>query len=366
MRIAVLMELAPRKLGSFEGWLLELSRAARERGHHIDLYGRAPLHPVLARSFADLGVGWELADTLERAPVHAVRRLRRYDTLHLDLVAPRSRLAALCYAAAPAKVLFVDRSGGLPPSEEPKDGVLRGSLRKAADRLTAARIASMAGVSDDVRKRDRRRFGLEEPRLHTLYNGIDVRRFRPRPRPARKSIEIASVAHLVPLKGIDVLLRALALVRRGDVGLTVVGDGPEYERLSALARSLGVGSRVRFLGLRDDTHVLLAAADLFCHPTLAEAFGLVIAEAMASGLPVVASRVGGIPEVVSEGETGLLVPPGDAGALAGAIDRLVDSPRLRRRLGAAARKRAVERFDVRTCAAAHLDWCEQVAGSENR
>jgi glycosyltransferase involved in cell wall biosynthesis len=176
-------------------------------------------------------------------------------------------------------------------------------------------------------------------------------------------VVVATVAHLIPQKGVDHLLRALAQMRRR-ARLQVIGDGPEASRLSALAAELGIGDRVQLLGLRDDVAEVLQAADVFVHPAIwGEAFGLTIAEAMATGLPVVASRVGGIPELVTHGETGLLVPPGDAGALAGALDRLAADGEERARLGANARQRVLERFDLRTSVRAHLALCEEAAAS---
>jgi glycosyltransferase involved in cell wall biosynthesis len=144
----------------------------------------------------------------------------------------------------------------------------------------------------------------------------------------------------------------------------VIGDGPETPRLGALAAELGIGERVQLLGLRDDVAEVLQAADVFVHPAVwGEAFGLTIAEAMAAGLPVVASRVGGIPELVTHGETGLLVPPGDAGALAGALNLLAADAQERARLGANARRRVLERFDLQTSVRAHLGLCEEAAAS---
>ena len=114
----------------------------------------------------------------------------------------------------------------------------------------------------------------------------------------------------------------------------------------------------RFLGLRTDLNSVLRDADIFVHPAVwQEAFGLVIAEAMATGCPVVASQIGAVPELVVDGVTGLLVPPGDSDAIAGALERLAMDPELRNRLGEAARKRAERMFDLESCVRHHLEWC---------
>jgi glycosyltransferase involved in cell wall biosynthesis len=354
------MNLAPRKLGSFEGWVEALCREARARGERLDVFGRLPAHPAFLSALREVGSEWRTVDALLHDPFKAAWTLSRYDVLHLNMFAPRSRLALLAYAAFPARVIFVDHTSDPRPSPSARPN----SLRQWVDRATMTRVTRFAGVSDYVRDRGRARFALRD-RARTIYNGVDPRRFSPRasPRAAGGEVLIATVAHLIPQKGVDHLLRALAQMRQR-VRLQVIGDGPEAPRLGALAAELGIGERVQLLGLRDDVAEVLQAADVFVHPAIwSEAFGLTIAEAMAAGLPVVASRVGGIPELVTHGETGLLVPPGDAGALAGALDLLAADGQERARLGANARRRVLERFDLQTSVRAHLGLCEEAAAS---
>ncbi|MEA2326849.1 MAG: hypothetical protein QOE68_1808 [Thermoanaerobaculia bacterium] len=157
---------------------------------------------------------------------------------------------------------------------------------------------------------------------------------------------ILTVAHLYPRKGVDTLLRAFASVS-GDGVLRIVGTGPERERLEHLARTLDIADRIHFLG-----HLPFAAlvaeyrnATIFALPTEQEGFGIVFLEAMASGLPIVATRVAAVPEVVSDGMTGLLVDPGDEVALAQRIDALLRDTDLGGRFGFAGRT-TVSRFDA--------------------
>lgn len=154
-------------------------------------------------------------------------------------------------------------------------------------------------------------------------------------------------ARLTKVKGVDHLIRSAALVRarREDVRVLIAGDGPEREALKELARQVAPGS-VRFLGRRDDVPDLLAAAGVVAIPSLAEGQGLILLEAMAAGRPVVASRVGGLADVVQDGETGLLVPPADPEALAAGILAVVESPELAARLGASARRYAETELTV--------------------
>jgi glycosyltransferase involved in cell wall biosynthesis len=159
-----------------------------------------------------------------------------------------------------------------------------------------------------------------------------------------------------PYKGFHVLLDAVRRLRqqgREDVVLALCGEGPQLPELREQARPLG--EQVRFLGRRDDVPQLLGGATIAVVPSLwEEAFGLAVAEGMAAGVPVVASRIGGIPEQVEDGQSGLLVPPGDADALAGALLRLLSDPEERTRLAAQGRERARNHFSIeRTVAALH-------------
>jgi len=151
-----------------------------------------------------------------------------------------------------------------------------------------------------------------------------------------------TLCSLVERKGIDVLLQALAL--QPDIVLWIGGDGPERSALEALAGELKLESRVRFLGRRADKADLLAACDLFVLPSRAEGLGVAALEAMALARPVVASAVGGLGEVVVDGETGLLVPPEDPQALSHALHELGGDSALRAQLGEAGAARAREHF----------------------
>jgi glycosyltransferase involved in cell wall biosynthesis len=197
--------------------------------------------------------------------------------------------------------------------------------------------------------------GVPRERLRVIPNGLDLARFTPRP-PAAAIRRIVTVANLRAEKGHDTVLAAAPaiLARHPDATFTFAGDGPRREPLEILARALGVGGRVRFLGECQDVAPVLAAADLFVLPSRSEAFPNAVIEAMAAALPVVVSRVGGIPEVVRHGENGVLVPPDDHEALAEAVLGLMDRPGEAAELGAAARRdvardytidRMVERFE---------------------
>lgn len=174
---------------------------------------------------------------------------------------------------------------------------------------------------------------------------------------------LAGVGSLTVRKAYDVVVRAigeLPLALRRHVHLVVCGEGNERASIEALRADLDLESRVHLLGWRDDVPELLRSADAFVHPAMDEGFGLVVVEAAAAGLPIVASDVGGIPEIIEHGVSGLLVPPGEPQALAGAIQELIDDPERARRLGEAARRTAFERFSAEAMAAAYMELYERL------
>lgn len=185
--------------------------------------------------------------------------------------------------------------------------------------------------------------GVAPSRCHVVPNGVEVSRFADTPRSTRAGEgKMLCVARLVPQKGIDVLLRAVAAVRvaAGDVHLTVLGDGPERPNLVRLAADLGLTDLVEFRGAVTEVAPHLAGAGIFVLPSRFEGFPLALLEAMAAGLPVVATVVDGNTDIVRHGMDGLLVPPDDPGALANALLRLLREPSLAAQLGGEARRRA--------------------------
>jgi glycosyltransferase involved in cell wall biosynthesis len=160
---------------------------------------------------------------------------------------------------------------------------------------------------------------------------------------------IGTVAGFRRVKGHDVLLRAVAELAPTERRLRLVflGFGEEEEALARQTRELGLSERVVWAGRRRDVREVLPAFDVKCLPSRREAFPLAVMEAMAAGLPIVASRTGGVPEMVSDGDEGLLVRPEDHVALAASLRRLLGDSALRARMGAAARRRAERDFDIR-------------------
>lgn len=236
------------------------------------------------------------------------------------------------------------------------------------DRLTLRSDEVIVCVSDAVRRFIHRRTGIAEHRLRVIHNGVDLERAARAAEPyARRAAAervrrelgldpdaplVVAVGRLEPQKGYHDLIAAWVEVRRNSPAraapqLLIAGEGSERRALAALRRSQHVTGCVHLLGHRDDVPALLAAADLFVLSSHYEGFGLVVAEAMAAGLPVVATAVDSIPEVLGDGGAGVLAPPGDPPALANAIRRVLALPRPERaRMGAIGERRAREKFSL--------------------
>jgi glycosyltransferase involved in cell wall biosynthesis len=224
---------------------------------------------------------------------------------------------------------------------------------RLAEKVAAARF--VVCVSDFTRSQLMRTVAEEHwPKLRVVHCGVDPRVFDADP--ARHAageagrLRVLVVARLVQGKGHALLLEAIAaLARRGvDVHLDVVGDGPKHAALARIATRLGVTQLVTFRGSigQDDIREEYRRSDVFCLPSFAEGVPVVLMEAMAMGLPVVASDIMGIPELVEDGVSGFLVRPGRADTLVDALAALAAEPALRAAMGASGRRRVLAAFNV--------------------
>jgi glycosyltransferase involved in cell wall biosynthesis len=186
-------------------------------------------------------------------------------------------------------------------------------------------------------------------KLAVVRCGIEPARYGAAPRD-HFGRHVLFVGRLAAVKGVSLLLEAFARIRAAypDARLTLVGDGPERAALQAQAAALGLSETAHFAGYRSQEEVaaLLSEADMLVLPSFAEGLPVVLMEALASRIPVIATPIAGVSELVRDGETGLLVPPGDVKGLATALDRLLSDPELCRRLGEAGRAAVLERHDV--------------------
>lgn len=225
--------------------------------------------------------------------------------------------------------------------------------RLVSSPLREADVAVSEFVTAELRRRPHAR------RLLRIHNGLDLGLFSPAATPLSGRVRVGCAARLVPGKGVGTLLRAAVVLGEAVETIAIAGDGPERAQLEQDAQDLGVGGTVAFEGRVDAMPAFWRGCSLAVVPSeSAESFSMTTLEAMASGIPVVASAVGGIPEVLVDGVTGTLVPPADPEALALAIGRYAADPVLRQEHGRAGLERARRCFSIDTTAARYLELFE--------
>lgn len=360
------------KRGSFEDYLLQLCRALRQLGLRTHVVAGPQWDGILQSEFEALGVGMTaLPDQALRSPVHAAKTLLRTRPylLHYHFGSPSSLLAALARGLGVRRFVFTDHGSrsAVTPAMRP---LSLAWLKRCARQVRARLVDLYLPVSNEVAGHLRAEIGLPLSKVRPLMNGIDLCRFRPIEAAERDSLRrrlfrlgpqdqlLLFAGQLTAQKGVlDLLaIQAQLLARFPALHMAWAGAGPLRANVDATA-----GPRVHVLGRRGDVAALLQAADLIVVPSRwREAFALILAEAAACGVPAVASAIGGIPEVVANRTTGILVPPGDADALLGAIAALVADPDWRRVMGAAARARAEAMFDLNAMIAATIRQYERL------
>lgn len=327
--------------GTFVG-ISVLRRALEEAGHRVDLVAPSGNSAsMVSRFFFNLGA-------------RGAARNRKFDAIvgfDLDglFVSSRGTPRIASIKGVIADELQFER------------GSTRLSLRFASrlEELHAKRADLVLTTSEYAASRIVAAYGVARERIRIVPEPISLIRWEASlaasRRVEREGPGILCVAHLYPRKEVASLIRALLLMRT-PARLRIVGTGPQGEALQALARALGLSDRVTFLGHIpfDRLAEEYRSADIFCLPSVQEGFGIVFVEAMAACLPVVACQAAAVPEVVADGETGLLVPPFDVPALAFVLDRLAIHEADRRRLGEAGRNR-VARYDAPVVAQEFLE-----------
>jgi sugar transferase (PEP-CTERM/EpsH1 system associated) len=239
-------------------------------------------------------------------------------------------------------------------------------------------------MSQDIARWLERSVGVPRGKIRQLYSGVDVERFTPTPATAGEGggegtvpspppsptavgegVRIGTIGRLDPVKNQAALIEAFATLKTSHphLRLVIVGDGPLRESLQQHAADLGVADAVTFTGARSDTPDLLRSFDVFVLPSINEGISNTILEAMASGLPVVADRVGGNPELVADGLTGALYEGADPATLAAALRPYVTDSGLRRAHGEAARARVVQNFGLDSMVARYLALYDELLGS---
>jgi glycosyltransferase involved in cell wall biosynthesis len=335
----------PEGSGTYIG-ISVLSEALEARGHRVEVLAPAPRRGPVS--------------LLRRLQFNVrARRLARELLPELDVIVGFDLDGFLLQSGgvrrvAAIKGVLADESGferGLAHVRLTVESLLERRHVRQVDRILTSSAYSAGRIAE--------KYGVPAHRITVVPEPIDLvrwrRAFESAPELPRGGNSILCVAHLYPRKNVATLLAAMTRLSNQAV-LRVVGTGPDLARLERRARELGLDGRVEFLG-----HVAFdrlageyRRADVFCLPSRQEGFGIVFLEAMAAGLPIVAARAAAVPEVVSDGESGILIAPDSPGDLAAALDRLLSDPEERRRLGEAGRQR-VTRFDVSLVSRYFLD-----------
>nr|WP_294503838.1 glycosyltransferase family 4 protein [uncultured Rhodopila sp.] len=352
------------KRAPFEDYALRLAERGHEAGLVVDIVAGPVADPALRADLEAAGATLTCLPhgALESGWQFAKEMLRRRPTLvHCHFGSPSTVLAPIARILGARGFVFTDH--GSRRTVEPVGG-LKLTLRRLRRRMQAAFIDRWLPVSSFNGDMVMREVGVARDRVRTLFNGIDLSRARhaeARGRAATRArlglpadARIALfVGDLSEAKGVDDILAIQNLMLAAEPAsiMVWVGDGALRDEVQRTA-----GPRVLVLGRRGDVPDLLCASDVLLVPSRwFEAFSLVAAEAAAAGVPVVASRIGGIPEVVLDGETGLLITPGDRKALLAAVALLLGDAELCDRLGSAARRRAEAAFCLDRMVTATLD-----------
>ena len=351
MKVVVVSGIWPPDVGGPASHAPALAQFLHDRGHHVEVVTTASHEPA-RRPYAVRWVSRRLPRGVRHAGVASLvtRRARQADVVYATSMVRRAALGA----AAARRPLVVKLVADVAYERSRRAGRFTGSLEEfqreragvrvwflPRTRTTALRRAAHVFCPSDYLRRIALGWGLDPELVSVLPNAAPPLP----PLPSRDEVRaelglngptLAFAGRLTGQKALEVALAAVAAVP--DVSLVLLGDGPERGRLERRAAELGLDGRVRFLGggTRDDVLRLFRAADASLLSSAWENFPHTVVEALAVGTPVIATDVGGVAEIVHDGENGLLVPPGDVDALAAAVRRLLGEHGLRERLAAAA------------------------------
>ena len=371
MNIVVHCVYFPPEVGGLESHVHYLCRGLVARGHRVTVVTSLS-RPGLAKDEVMDGIRIHRTVLPARKPwgwfVHAAGSTGRTrevvqgaDVVHAQAFPSLLPCALALAGTATPLVCTLHTSHFLRLAANP---VLRGPLGKLIE-LSDHNFAASKEIADVGESLN------DSVSVEVVVNGVDTGVFAPVPGSVPRDgnrRRLVVPRRLFPKNGVEFFVRALPeILAAADVDVIVIGDGPERERLEGLAASLGVAARVDFLGARlhAEMPALLSSADLAVFPSLVEATSVAALESMACGLPVAASAVGGLPEIIDD-DVGGLFAPGDPEALAARVLDLLSSPDGLRERGTAARERVVARWSNERLVDRHLDVYRQLAGRRHR
>jgi glycosyltransferase involved in cell wall biosynthesis len=352
-RVKVLHMIETAEPGGAETVLVELAASLRDE---FDSVGCVLQAGWTSQALAARGIDVECLPLSRAFDFGWIARFRRFIAERNIQLIHSHEFTTNCYATAAAKM------ANLPVicTVHGKNYYPDRYYRRAAYRWVARNADALVAVSDDLKSFITENIGIRPDRIRVIQNGVQNRLLSngPRERTKRRlelglpnnSVVCITVAALFEVKGYSDLLTAAqrVLASSPDVVFLLAGEGPLEHELKQMAERLHLGNRVRFLGFRHDIPELLAACDIFVLPSYSEGMPMAVLEAMSSGLPVIGTSVGGMPEVVEHGTTGTLIEPGRPDALADTIIDLAADPDRCFRFGNAGRRRIESQFSLQT------------------
>jgi glycosyltransferase involved in cell wall biosynthesis len=347
MTLRVVHVVVAGELGGAERMLAALASRPGETGAEHSIAVVSP-DGNLARTFREAGIRVHDRGASAEGPVSFLRQTlgpREVGWLSAVLARERAQIAHLHTFASQVLGTRAALRVGIPTLRtEHSTRAFDDPTCWPFSRWSLARAGASVAVSHHVRSVVARRAPWVGARLRVVPNGVDVAHFEPRTVLSTPGLHLALVGRLEPRKGVDLAIEAIARVPRAR--LDVIGEGRSRRSLERLVLRLGVGDRVRLRGFVDDPRAALEACHAVLCTSRSEGLGLALLEGMATGRPVLGFRVGGVPEVVEDGRTGLLSPPGDVDALVALLTDVARAPGQLAALGRAARDRVAERFSI--------------------
>jgi len=353
----------PSKRGSFEDYICVLAKECGKRGISIRFVFGDKIAQEPKKQFELDGVDYDAVDVEKLFSVNTLADiLCKYspDVIHFNFIGPGSLLIPVSHIYGIKKVIFSDHSSSPVLTQKPKNYIFT-FPRLIKRKIFCMLVNRFIAVSNFVADRLEVENNIPKNKITVLYNGIDLERFSGIQQDERNRLRrsflgqgaekliITTVAQLISEKGIRVLLEGarIALNTYHDLLFIIAGEGADRDFLENNVKKWGAESNIKFIGFTENVKNLLAASDIFVLPSLwGEACSMALIEAIAAGLPVITTNVGGNPEIIQDGTTGLIVSPNNSKELAFALERLIIDNNLRASFGRAAYERAKKYFDI--------------------
>lgn len=375
MSVLTLIHMKPNKLGALEEYSLHLSGELIRRGHHAAVGFSDYPPPWLMEKFESFGIQvlkFEPSDTGNKLIMDMRKAIQKHDLniIHATFYPIYSKNLILATIGNGCKLIYSDQESRI---SHPTKG-WRSLGRYLRNRVFQRYIEAIVADAEFIRECQIKDHFTKPEKLPIIYNGVNLKRFKRATTAERNnflkefnisqnSFLIVTIAQCIKEKGLNYLLDAAKMVadKHPNSIFFIVGDGPERSNLEKQASTLGIKDKVIFTGMRVDTEKFLSVADVFALLSVwEEAFAFSLLEAMASGCPIVATRIGAIPESVQDGVTGILVPPRDGESAANAILKLLNNDSLRLDMSMASRKRIEDLFSLEKWVSETIELYEKI------